>query len=317
MPLYPVQKAIGGQQALLDEYLPNAERNIFGGKVTLRDMLDFVRGKTAEEQVAGFAGPAINPALPMAVGMYVKPRWGETGSFSALWDKKPRVEISDELMKLKQPLERKVYQAVPLGEIIEHPELFKRYPEMRDWKTTIDYTRESAKPWSEGSFNAQYIGLPNSSRGVYEVTGSSEPNIMKSLLHEIQHGVQHQSEFAKGGSPSGLGSVPIAIQKINSEMDILDNEIKILSKRLDENPTYFKKAIEDRQKRIRYLMDALNNPQSHQSLYELKGMEAYKSLAGEIEARDTANRMLMNLEQRRKRLPYAGQGIPLEEMTVR
>jgi len=68
MPLYPVQKAIGGQQALLDEYLPNAERNIFGGKVTLRDMLDFVRGKTAEEQVAGFAGPAINPALPVAVG---------------------------------------------------------------------------------------------------------------------------------------------------------------------------------------------------------------------------------------------------------
>jgi len=68
MPLYPVQKAIGGQQALLDEYLPNAERNVFGGKVTLRDMLDFVRGKTAEEQVAGFAGPAINPALPLAVG---------------------------------------------------------------------------------------------------------------------------------------------------------------------------------------------------------------------------------------------------------
>jgi len=33
MPLYPVQKAIGDQQALLDEYLPNAERNVFGGKV--------------------------------------------------------------------------------------------------------------------------------------------------------------------------------------------------------------------------------------------------------------------------------------------
>jgi len=89
------------------------------GRSTLRDMLDFVRGKTAEEQVAGFAGPAINPALPMAVGMYVKPRWGETGSFSALFDKKPRVEISDQgislLLNSNLLLQCKKIQEIDLG----------------------------------------------------------------------------------------------------------------------------------------------------------------------------------------------------------
>jgi hypothetical protein len=227
---------------VVEQITSDVDRNIFGGKVTLPKIVRFGQsliGRTPEEQLTNFVTP---------VGMYVKPKWGETGSFSALFDKKPRVEISDAESKLTGMARNlinsnstKRNSSYPLNKVIEHPELFKRYPELEKTKVKLSKTKPS-------SFDGQTLVLNTNpdwsvSYGRADVTHTD-------LLHEIQHFIQEREKWSRGSG----SYVP------HSE---------------------------------------------------------YMRSAGEIEARDTARRKMLNEEQRRSTLPYQGQGIPLKEMIVK
>jgi len=75
-----------------------------------------------------------------------------------------------------------------LGEFIDHPELFRLYPSLKDARVVI----KEAQGGSLGSFNP--------STGVLTI-GKDTPEKMKSVaLHEIQHAVQQMEDFTGGST---------------------------------------------------------------------------------------------------------------------
>lgn len=64
----------GKYQSMLESYIPQKERNIFGGRLTLRDAWNVLMG-SPKDQVMGFTSPVAIPVakMPAAVQRFVQP----------------------------------------------------------------------------------------------------------------------------------------------------------------------------------------------------------------------------------------------------
>lgn len=110
--------------------------------------------------------------------------------FQSPGDGKLRQEISDEAARLK--IEQGAEGQYLLADVLDHPELFKAYPEMAN-------LRVSATPSGQFDLNAFY-DPGNLFRD--EVIGFN-PNAVGAegiLLHEVQHAIQNKEGFARGGA---------------------------------------------------------------------------------------------------------------------
>jgi hypothetical protein len=280
-------------------------------------------GNTPQEQLTNFVTPA---------GMYVKPRWGETGSFSGLWDKKPRVEISDVGAKIiKKELDPDM--SYKLKDILEHPVLYNREPWMKD----IDvYPRMG----SGGEYKPGFIdvGIGHLERGFFgevPMSQSRQERVLKTLLHEGQHGIQDEAGWAIGGTPAQFSS--------NRSMEFM-NKVNDYDKwRYDEQIQGIVDAIKNKNYKKGLEIKA-QDPEAYkivQRLYTEIGelptpdvlkkesdrllelsrkyepFNQYRNIAGEAESRDTTARRFMTMKERRSAQPLGTQNIPLEEMIVK
>lgn len=133
-------------------------------------------------------------------------------TFSSLADKKPRFEIDDSGAKLKgslediinkMPYEQKLKvlgsgQGVKLGELLDHPELFKNYPELKNISVKQLNLEHSGNQGTVGSYSPEFNQITVSAERMGGKWGDKEKSI---LLHEIQHAIQQKEGFARGGSP--------------------------------------------------------------------------------------------------------------------
>lgn len=100
----------------------------------------------------------------------------------------------------------KGYVKTTLGEAMAHDELFKTYPELKDYPLHIRYSRQNdgnfkiwnpEKPKNRGSFDdrTRTISIEN--------IAGDEPHagLEEIVMHEVQHAIQGIEGFAKGGSP--------------------------------------------------------------------------------------------------------------------
>jgi len=74
-----------------------------------------------------------------------------------------------------------------LDDLLEHPELFENYPHLRDMNVDAAYSKgvkESGVAWPDS----------------LEAKGRNPDQLMKVLLHEIQHNVQSTENFGRGGN---------------------------------------------------------------------------------------------------------------------
>lgn len=142
---------------------------------------DYLIGRNPEDQI-------------MALGLNVSPArraGGEAkGVFSGLWDKMTRQRISDAPAKFKEPSDMMVGE---LGDLIDHPELFEYYPELRFRKAHVRIPDERS-PFAAptGSFSPGDESL--------RVLASTEEEAMASLLHEIQHWIQKKEGWMRGAN---------------------------------------------------------------------------------------------------------------------
>lgn len=190
-----------------------------------------------------------------------------------------RFEIDDSKVSVKEL--KPLYQE-DLEDIISHPELFKAYPALRKIKVYPHKDTGSAFAPLDNTISLSIQG--------------SKGQIKEALLHEIQHAVQEIAGFARGGSPEGIRAVdPVRFDKIYKAHyeHNLDNWKA-------QNPG------------AKDIPDALKG-----DIVEATKMEAYRMLAGEIEARDTADRMVLTPAGRKMEKPYFRQGIPKEQAIVR
>lgn len=100
----------------------------------------------------------------------------------------PRFEVSDENMKIKNP------NGKTLGELIDHPELFKNYPQAATTKVVHDPTIEG-----NGFYNEK-------TDTIYLNSTASPEKALNSILHETQHQIQGVEGFARGTTPEAAGS---------------------------------------------------------------------------------------------------------------
>lgn len=229
--------------------------------------------------------------------------------WSLALDGKWRFEIDDsqaELINLREGEGGYMWRAAPLGEVLHHPQLFAAYPRlaMLDANITID----PACQQPSGKFNTgtpateEYFAISPE----LTVIASTVSEALKEMVHEIQHAIQEGEGFALGGNPSQFGEIDetsrlyykavVDIDELareNGVSPVVFAEATALIQPAglaDRVPTIVQNGDWDRT--VRYAIEALLHPQ-----------ERYMRLAGEIEARSAAARMMLTEEQRRAILP--------------
>lgn len=202
--------------------------------------------------------------------------WKETGWFRGA-DKKWRFEIDDRNAKFN-PGEHK--QVRPMGEVLEHRELYKAYPNLKNINTETFSASGEGFHWgtNPAAPKREKIRVPTGNT-IYDEPFLSSPgaeNISSSrnvALHEIQHAIQDREGFATGGNPREL-------------LPLVEKEF-----------------------------DKITDPHVYQEMMDKKkevAHEAYKRLAGEVEARNVSRRSGGS-----DKYPRMTEDRPREKQTVR
>lgn len=238
-----------------------------------------------------------------------------------------------EMRSLSNALEGVKKRPSTLGEYLKHDKLFEAYPELKDIKLSFDKLESGVS--GKYKLNQNEIVLDNSIRDDVE-------KIKSTLIHEIQHAIQRIEGFASGSSPKyweskGIGEVEYEsfventrrekarilrelsaeerqdylryietdkqIQEILGMSDTFDSMQEDSADALEaieeENDALYKKLFyTDWFSKLQDIDNILSDGVS-EKLYNV----FYKNTAGEIEARDTANRLSLNEDQRRNTRP--------------
>lgn len=158
-----------------------------------------------------------------------------------------------------------------LSDVIDAPELFKAYPQLKDMRIETDAIMNDMPSHGEYDSKTNTITIH-----------ADELKYMNGILnHEIQHAIQDIEGFAKGGSPRLVrGEVKKRFDEVTKQIKQLRAEGKE-----DEAKAFIEKN--------RGLYNAYTKNDDYNS---------YKSLAGEVEARNVQERLNMTHEERRKSL---------------
>ena len=158
-----------------------------------------------------------------------------------------------------------------LSKVIDVPELFKAYPQLKDVRIETDAIMNDMP--SNGEYNSKTNTI---------TIHADELKYMNSILnHEIQHAIQDIEGFAKGGSPRLVrGEVKKKLNEVTKQIRQLRAEGK-----------------EDEAKALVEKNRGLYNAYQKNDDYN-----SYVSLAGEVEARNVSARLNMTPEERRKTL---------------
>lgn len=158
-----------------------------------------------------------------------------------------------------------------LSKVIDAPELFKAYPQLKDVRIDTDAIMNDMP--SNGEYNAKTNTI---------TIHADELKYMNSILnHEIQHIIQSIEGFDRGGSPRLVrGEIKKRLAEVTKQIRQLRAEGK-----------------EDEAKAIVEKNRGLYNAYQANDDYN-----SYKSLAGEVEARNVQERMNMSPEERRRTL---------------
>lgn len=161
------------------------------------------RSKLAEAQALEAAGALSGPTGTTRA---------KTGWFRGV-DGEWRFEISDRDMQFKEgytPSELKEGRTYLLGQIIDHPELFKQYPDLQK----INVVVSDAAGDAGGHWDAERNEIVISNRAAKKIS-----SYLDTLVHELQHAVQTWEGFASGAH---YKQYPLSLDAINKALSFLD-----------------------------------------------------------------------------------------------
>ena len=158
-----------------------------------------------------------------------------------------------------------------LSDVIDAPELFKAYPQLKGVRIETDAIMNDMPS------NGEY----NSKTNTITIHADELKYMIGILNHEIQHAIQNIEGFAKGGSPR-----------------LVRGEVK---KRFDEVTKQIRQLrAEGKKDEAKALIE--KNRGLYNAYQKNDDFNSYKSLAGEVEARNVSARLNMTPEERRKSL---------------
>ena len=203
-------------------------------------------------------------------------------------DGKWRYEMPDVI--LRDPKEWVNKKNLTLSDIVEKPnDLFKEYPELFDaYPELKDVKIQKGRAKMGGSYydNTITLNLGDIREAIkydLDIHYKIATRLLKrTLVHEVQHYIQHEEGFAKGGSQQFVRD------SIKDEFEKVIKQIRDLRAEGKEDEA---KVLVERNKS---LYNAYAN--------EKDSYKNYKSLSGEVEARNVSARLNMTPEERRKSL---------------
>ena len=175
-----------------------------------------------------------------------------------------------------------------LDTVLEHPELYKNYPEAGN--IAIIPTKDMPKGSATFEENINSIRMNPSDIGTDEGKGI--------VIHEIQHWIQKAEKFARGGSVGGAEGYRSLVERIQNENITPDALLSIKN-----GPTFVAGLVNavgeliDRPVSIDQAFTVLNKIKSFKkpvvldAIGEKMAMHMYLSLGGEVEARNVASRL--------------------------
>lgn len=242
----------------------------------------------------------------------------DTGWFKGA-DEKWRFEISDADAEIANGL---AYKGTPVGpaaskliqrldrplvlaDVLDHPALYAAYPALAEYGVT--FVPESVV---EGN------GLIND-RQILVSEDLSGHEVLSTLLHEVQHGIQTIEGFAQGGSVDSARKH--AYEKAELRRKDINGEIELLAKVRSQIPTANKDAYLENVKQHKTLVEERNSLDEVQEglKYDLApAARAYRQLAGEVEARNVQARLKLSQDERRAMSPEATADVNREDVIV-
>lgn len=133
--------------------------------------------------------------------------WQQYGAHQGYEPSAPmKWEIPDQLATIKMNQNFPTFKSGQfqgkVGDFLEHEEAYKNYPFLRDIDLKVDYNPKLKSHESGGSFmrGVADLGVP----AQIEVSGGNYKDILSSLLHEVQHGIQHKEGFSQGASSRAI-----------------------------------------------------------------------------------------------------------------
>lgn len=258
-------------------------------------------------------------------------------------DGKWRYEISDANIKdtidLGKGISKKrfeedmLWNSGRLGNVIEAPELFKAYPQLKDIHIETDSIVNDMP--SNGEFNA------NSNRITIHAYRLKYLNSI--LNHEIQHAIQHIEGFATGGTPEHVEK-EFDAAKTEWRARAYAHELEETAKELggEYNLTEVENALgkeykelgmedllPDKETRIKganyfvrgYADRSMDEAIKRFHLDESAGSDfnpyiEYMHIAGEVEARNVSARLGMTPEERRRTLASETEDVSREDQII-
>lgn len=169
----------------------------------------------------------------------------------------------------------KIKQELTLGDVLDGKgadTLFKYYPELRD----VKFKFSNLGTATVGSYDSKTKTIEVNEALLY-IPQKAERN----LQHEVQHVIQHLEGFAKGGNQSQVRG------EVKKRFDEVTKQIKQLRAEGKEDEA---KALIEKNRGL------------YNAYMKNDDFDSYKSLAGEVEARNVQERMNMTPEERRKSL---------------
>lgn len=208
-----------------------------------------------------------------------------------------------------------------LEDVLDHEELFRNYPQLRHVRVVFDETPKGVL----GSFSAEGNQIT-----ISEELRDAPQDV---LIHEIQHAIQNAEGFAKGSNRQyweekltngdeiqSKGFQEAREKLIQFQLDEANEEVLALRDRLekagelDDGFREYDRIWEEAERRgldkkINEYYDLRENyyDQLHKPQRSVPS-ELYYNTAGEIEARDAANRRPMSSETRKRIKPDYGNG---------
>jgi hypothetical protein len=187
----------------------------------------------------------------------------------------------------------------PLSKVLKHESLFAAYPALNDVKVSL-------------VARGNKLGSYSSERNVIDINlGLSKQEYLSTLLHEIQHAIQQEENFARGGSSS-------VITPEQREAALIELEHEAANMGL---PSYESKVKD-------FLTGKITQEEYEDYLWDIasatkeNGMagykfELYQRLAGETEARNTQARLTLGAEARRNTPPRMTEDVARDKQIVR
>ena len=296
-----IQQQAANQRALFGMVPTGAEDVATAAVPAAKAMfLGLKKAGTPEE-----AEVALDALTRLAMGEDPATIWKQSGWAVDPIQKYPYTEISDRGMRIKPAYERDLFNGQrvkgKLGDIVDHPELFKAYPGLADVNVDL----------STGPFGGFYSQDHNLIKGQAPtvVREPTNDNLHSLLAHEIQHIIQRTEGWPRG---SNMKAGEVVTPEIQKAMDTVKAGKK---KRRELYRTYLfstgqksADAYADWQEIDRVLKS------TEEYIKEQKAFQYYKRQPGEVQARNTSESRFNYTERERRDYPAEEtMDVPVEE----